>query len=539
MVTTNAPVRVFSPSIDREAQRAQRWNAGAMVALFALTVGCASSLVWLVHPYYEPRNDAALYVLVARALARGEGYSYLGMPFIVAPPGMSWLLTPLVAWRGTDFHALNLFVATFGVATIALFFVFTRERLGTLLALCVSIAVWLNPTFQSLCNQALSDVPGAAFFFACLLLERWTRRARTRDAGAVPAIVSLRHDVALGVCIALATYVRWVNVLLVPAIVVARSYEHWQALRSRSSLATANANLSWLRFLLMRIAPLACTTYLVLLPWSVRNSLDESTGPVDQNFLYSFSTSMWHVDGMDPNSARVPWSAVRARVPRHLREVLSNCGTRMRSGDAGPLLTITGGVMLAALLYVMLARREPAEIFAGGAIATMLVYVSLQTRHVLLVWLVVLPAVVESALALARRFASERVSRPFIAVLVLALALHDFSQRRTLERLEVANRNFAAFAADIAAHVPPKAKLATFIGWHHALFLDRPVYSLYFASARSGIMSDMEKVIDKYGIDTIVLADFVPQEQHLRKYFEEHYSDVQRIQTGTIFHVRP
>ena len=36
-----------------------------------------ASLTYLVHPWYELSNDAALYISTARSIAAGEGYQYL------------------------------------------------------------------------------------------------------------------------------------------------------------------------------------------------------------------------------------------------------------------------------------------------------------------------------------------------------------------------------------------------------------------------------------------------------------------------------
>src|SRR5262245_12327656 len=79
-------------------------------AWIGLALALALSLTWSVHPWYDPTNDGSMYIATARSLAAGEGYSYLGEPFRIRPPGFPVLIAPLLAWRGTDFHALNLYV---------------------------------------------------------------------------------------------------------------------------------------------------------------------------------------------------------------------------------------------------------------------------------------------------------------------------------------------------------------------------------------------------------------------------------------------
>ena len=176
-----------------------------------LGVAALASLALLVRPWYEPVNDAALYISTARSIAAGEGYQYLGIPFTVRPPGFSLLIAPIVTFAEGDFFALNLFVSLLGVTTVFLLFFHQRSRLGWPLALLTALLVWLNAAFQRRCNTVLSDVPGAAALLACLLVARWSERRP-----------SPRRDVVLGLAIGLSAYVRVANLLLVGAIILAR-----------------------------------------------------------------------------------------------------------------------------------------------------------------------------------------------------------------------------------------------------------------------------------------------------------------------------
>ena len=79
------------------------WDRPSRFLLAALALLMLASLPFLVQSFYEvsdETNDASMYILSAQALLGGEGYAYLGQPFIARPPGMSLLLAPLVAWRG-------------------------------------------------------------------------------------------------------------------------------------------------------------------------------------------------------------------------------------------------------------------------------------------------------------------------------------------------------------------------------------------------------------------------------------------------------
>ena len=95
-----------------------------------------------------------------------------------------------------------------------------------------------------------------------------------------------------------------------------------------------------------------------------------------------------------------------------------------------------------------------------------------------------------------------------------------------------------AFTTDIQPHLSPDNRIAAYIGWHYSVFLDRPVYSLFFAKARAGGTAGVEALIDKYSIDTILMADFNPNDQDLAPYFTKHYRIDQRLPTGILVRAR-
>ncbi len=516
------------------------WTRSARVAFAALVLAASASLLWLVHPYYEATtgtNDGSMYIISARALLAGEGYAYLGRPFTVRPPGMSVAIAPLIAWRGLDFHALNFLVSAFGVAGIAALFALVRPRLGTWLALAVAASLWLNPAYQHMCNQVMSDVPGTALLLACLLVERWTRRAP-----------SWRRDVLLGIAIALAAYMRTINVLLVPAIVGARVLAQWTS--ARASDAQRFDARAWLRFALTRLAPLALTAWLLLLPWSIRNERNAPPAPVDQNYIYSYSSGMWNVDVGDPSSPHVTLGAVLERVPKRGRQILTQLGSALQqsagkaddfgrsedSADSRAPAIVAGAVLLALALGTLLVKRRASELMLFGALAVLSIYFGFQDRLVLPIYVLALPAALEMlALLGARfapggaRFASIARARVALAVLVGVLALVSFKPRAGWEQIAATHAAYERFCAEIARALPPDARVAASIGWHDSVYLDRPVYSLLFAMRRSGSASGAERVIDAYGIDTVIIA---PPEKQLLAYFQKRYGNAQLTSDG-------
>lgn len=188
------------------------WTRGTTVALAVVLLGALATLLWRVDPYFHVRVDAAIYLLTAKSLLGGDGYTYLGDTFALRPPGFPLLLAPILAVFGTNFTALNLWVSLFAVAAIGLLFIHGTRRVGPLVAAAAAALVWLNPTFTKTSFEILSDVPSVTLLMLSVVVETWAMRRP-----------STRRDVVVGVCIAGAAYVRTTNVLLALAFVLARA----------------------------------------------------------------------------------------------------------------------------------------------------------------------------------------------------------------------------------------------------------------------------------------------------------------------------
>ena len=80
--------------MDVSRQQRSGWPRRDRVALAALVALVLGSLPFLVHGFYDPVSDAGLYLLLSRSLAAGEGYRFLGEPFVLRPPGFAVLLAP-------------------------------------------------------------------------------------------------------------------------------------------------------------------------------------------------------------------------------------------------------------------------------------------------------------------------------------------------------------------------------------------------------------------------------------------------------------
>jgi len=499
------------------------WSRLTTIAFVLFVLGMLASLPLLVHPYFEAgddTNDAAMYIACARSLLAGEGYAYLGQPFTIRPPGFSVLIAPVIAWRGVDFLTLNVFVSLSGVLACALLFLWARPRLGTTLAFAVAGALWLNPTFQTFSNRVMSDVPGAACLFACLLLAR--RAEKRRSIGA---------DVLLGLAIAASTYLRSISVLLIPAIVTARVFHRW-----KSDGWVGFGDFARRRLVLVVLVPV-----LALLPWSLRNRALAPEPPVDQNYIVSYSTAMWHVDGGDPSSPRRPLSQFIERVPRRVEQTLALLGSGLGSPTPGPAPVTLGIVALLSIVITLYRRRSAAAFFALGVCPVLLLYFGFKPRLVFPLFLIALPATADTAAWILARWIGTRLARCTLALGFATLAIVSLDVRSGHARIEPVHRLYRATCADFETNLAADAVVASPIGWHYAVYLDRPVFSLFFAVRRAGHdMQAAERIIDKYGINTVILAPRVPADRAMLPYFQDRYgANMKRNGESFVFRVRP
>jgi hypothetical protein len=451
------------------------WTRAQKITLAALVVGLLAALPFSVHPWYEPVNDASIYILTARSILAGEGYSYHGVPFIIRPPGFSLLIAPILHWRGNDFFTLNLLVSLFGMGTIALMFAFWRERLGALLCLAVCLAVAFKGAWQRICNEVLSDVPGTTIMFAALLLDR--RVARTR---------SLTGHAGLGLLIGVGMYLRTINVLLVPAILCSRLAARF------FGRSDEERGIAWGPLAAVVLIPVA-----LQLPWDLRNAavLDEVPVPPEHVFLHSYEAAMWHTDPEDPGSPRMSLLGILGRIPTQMEELLPSIGTRLMTSRPDPLNVGLGIAALAFWLVALIRRRGTAEFLAGGVVFSLAVYFAFKARLALPAWLLLFPMFVDTLVWLLQK---ARLARPApwialgVVVLIGALDFHPFGRWPAIEQEHKNYRRVAKFCRETFSDSAP---LAAPIGWHYGVYMpERRVYSMRVITARKSFEDAMARM---------------------------------------------
>ncbi len=459
------------------------WTPRATLALTVLVLGATVSLIWLVHPLFDITTDGSIYILTAQSLLEGNGYTYLGEPFIVRPPGFSVLLIPVLGVFGTNFYALNLYVGLFGVLLVSTVFLYARPRVGVPVAFAIAAALWLNPSLQRLSTQVMSDVPGSAFMLLCLIVEPWARRNP-----------SPRRDAILGVCIAAASYVRMINILLVPAILIAR-YLHG---RSRGDLPSLGS------FLTRHAAIVALVPLITVGAWTVRSAIHHPTPPVYQTKDYSYWVAMWHTDRGDPSSPTVTLREVAERVPDRLGEIVPLLGSRMRSEE--PLLPeiAFGTTLLLCWLIAVVRRRSAGDLLAGATLALLAIYFALLGRLVLPLYVLVIVAAADTALwALGKRVRA-RIAEAIVVGLLALIAFLDFDPRAEWKPIGRRHNQYSRVAEHITAEFPSDAPVAALVGAPFSVYLKRPVYSLRPALKRDR-EGGFEEALRRHDIEVVTI----------------------------------
>ncbi|HED67006.1 MAG TPA: hypothetical protein ENJ09_15800 [Planctomycetes bacterium] len=488
-----------------------RWER---IAFWGLVFGMAISIPFWTHGWYDPTNDGAMYILTGRSLLAGDGYSMLGIPFRIRPPGFSAMLVPLLAWRGTDFLAIHLFVSAFGLAACVFLYRFARPRVGWPLAWLLTAYLWLNPGFRLLSNQTMSDVPGLAMALGCLVLAR---RLGERSGGRP----TWRQDLLLGLLISATALVRSSNLLLVPAFGVVRLFDAWR-LRGEDGGA---------RRALLGALALGVGAFAVQLPWNLRNAAVAPPPPADQTLLYSYSTGFWHEDMGDPDSRRLSVAEVLARFPKRGGQAIGVLGNRLKErlgGVAGD--EPWAALFLAGLLWTLVKRREAAEWFALGSLALISVYFGFAPRLLLPILVLALVATVEMVRDLAALVLGRTGGSAFAALGLAGLLALDANPRKGWDKIELQAERLGEITRRFEARLQPDAVLGSYRAWHYAVLMERPIFALEFVVKRhldpetnQLDTRPLEELIDRYGINTVVLSPARRIDREILPYFEGKY----------------
>lgn len=203
----------------------RRWCfGGLLLTLMLLQLLCLDS-------YLGTGGDNALYIILARSLARGNGYRLANtpenVPFLKAPPFFPILLAPLTSPGGNNVRLLkSLSALSFWLAMLPLYYL-VRPVFGVLGARVLILLSITNPWLYRYANIVR---PEGLYLLLSLLALALFASSKDRSARSLATLC------LAALCAALAFLTRTIGVSLMVALLVVLAWRrHW-----RGSLATVS-----------------------------------------------------------------------------------------------------------------------------------------------------------------------------------------------------------------------------------------------------------------------------------------------------------
>lgn len=387
-------------------------------------------------------KDDGMYVVLARALASGQGYRYLNLPGTPAathfPPGYPALLAVLslfVPRFPANLLAFKLMNAALLAAGAVLVARLLRERIDSdRLALGIGMASAASVPLLVLSSMVMSEPLFLAMVLALLAaLERF-----------VMGPASWRGALLLGAGIGLCMLVRSHGFVLIPAALVVLG------LRRRWRDA----------------AVLTAVAVLCVLPWQWWSAHHAGDLPAPLLGAYGPYTSWWVRGLRDMGPAMVPRTLTKT-VPE-LTSMLAALFSPLRTAPA-PLATLLAfGALGTAAIFAYWRRLPVTLLFLGGYVAIVAIWPFAPTRFVWGIWplVLLLPALGMHA-ALCRR-EWPRLSRGLLVVAFAWLAAgygaYELRAARGSWWSSIARANTRRIDATtrwILAHSTPEQVIAT------------------------------------------------------------------------------
>lgn len=305
-------------------------------------------------------HDDAMYVILARALASGQGYAYLNVPGTPAathfPPGypavlaLLSLLSPSFPANLIVFKVLNAVCLALSTVLVARL---VRDRIGSEgWGLAIGAASALSVPLLILGSMILSEP-----LFLTLLLAALVASERFVDGEP-----SWRRALGLGAAIGVLTLVRSHGIVLVPALAV-----------------MLGARRRWRDAAVVSIAAVLC-----MLPWQLWAARHGGTMPAPMLGNYDSYTRWWLRGLSDLGPGMVP-ETVR-RTGAELAGMLVVLFSPMRGTVAHGITYLALGGLLALGGWVAMRRAPVTLLFCAAYLALTLIWPFAPSRFVWGVW---------------------------------------------------------------------------------------------------------------------------------------------------------
>lgn len=481
-------------SVDNPGGKA--WAAVAAASLLVYALLC---LFPFAEETWRPEWDSAVYILTGRALAAGEGYSYLGVPFTLRPPGLPAFIALVEGTRPFDPAALNRMIQLFAaLAVMAVYFAFRAEH-GRPTALAAALLTGTSPIVVSRFNWVQSEFPFLAALYAGFGLLALAHRARR--GGNLLALLA-------GAAFAASVYFRTTGIVAAPVLLAVAARPGPGGRRRLFLIAAAAA-------------------ILLSLPWFLHTArvLPTLEVPPDQLLLRNYGTALLRADPGDPASPPVTAADWGARIRSNGQALAGDLGEGLFGGGGGRggAFAVAGAAAAGVLLHGGPVSRAAGG-FGAAYLLVLLGYFTYATRLTTPL-IPVLYLFGLAALARAGGWASGRLPIPRGGILLpagAALLLLGLNVARMPERLEkpmvvvggrevradLMWRESDAVARWIRENTPSDAKILCFRAPIYGVLTGRTAYTYRFPRGRN--------LVEKYRPD-FVLFDMPSPENRERE----------------------
>jgi hypothetical protein len=215
--------------------------------MFALIMVTVLGFCLIVNNSWRVTPDSALYMVLGKSLATGQGYVFNGEPHTYVPPGYPMILAGTAKLLGDHFLSYRIIMALFGLLAAGLGYFFIYRMCGPDTALLAGGLFAVNHVLLDNATLTLSDVPFAFFVFVCLnavlsLSVQENRVIRIALAGILTGLPPLLRINGLGVPPAAAVFLfctwkdmkplrrcLWITVFLLLSLAPFLLWQIWKA----------------------------------------------------------------------------------------------------------------------------------------------------------------------------------------------------------------------------------------------------------------------------------------------------------------------
>jgi 4-amino-4-deoxy-L-arabinose transferase-like glycosyltransferase len=511
-----------------------RWTREPAIWILAAT---AAFYALLVVPYWKPTWDSAIYISLARSLAHGEGYTYMGYAETKYPPGFPLMLSPIVLLFGKDYLLMRAFIAACAVGSVGMAYLLVRRigSRGIAVAVALSTAAAYALAFEA--TRVLSDVPFMLVALGALYAGERYRESSDR----------LWFWWTVGLVVA-ACSVRMVGVALVfafAASILIDLREHAPRTRvRRAGIALA-------------------VVALVMGAWMGRNALARHTLPEQLREGETYGRELLAVTPGAPGTSAALVPALEHRLTRNL-DYYDRLTASILTGRTARSSAVVGGIgiwVILGWLWAMWRRRGMVEYYIALYFAMYFFWPAREGERFLvpvipiLIYYALVPFLVLADRASGVAEGKSRSTRDDgggrtnprararAGVLLVATALFlvwnaplliaEVKVEHSTPYYDGAMSDYLAAFAWVKQHLPRGAVLATNRAPYGVLLAERDTYTVPWVTDNTVKLASLRR----YGVTDIVANSGTPFLNALIAAYPERFRETHRIGGTIVYHV--